>query len=153
MNPESGEMHWTIIGAKPAYCFVACGVQRFHSQQVCAWDQFCNVPRKKKSIALFHIRIFPSCHFALGNHSMWITRMSQVGHIQIALWVSGSRTWQAQNGTINGMMQGMGKFHRKVYFINLTLFYQCKHWYTTRKSVIIYLKRSCSGVLKWYRSA
>ena len=40
-------------------CFEACGVQRFHSQEFCVWDQFCIL---KKSMALFHIWYF-SCHF------------------------------------------------------------------------------------------
>ena len=31
-------------------CFEACGVQRFHSQEFCAWDQFCILPRTKKSV-------------------------------------------------------------------------------------------------------
>ena len=46
-------------------------------------------PRMKKSMALFYIRIFP-CHFALLYLSMWVISGSYVGHILIALWVSGS---------------------------------------------------------------
>ena len=35
-------------------CFEACGVQRFHLQEVCSRDWFCILPRMKKSMALFH---------------------------------------------------------------------------------------------------
>ena len=59
-------------------CFEACGVQRFHSQQFCVWDQFCIL---KKSIALFHIWFFLLLHnilkktLACGSQAghMWIT--------------------------------------------------------------------------------
>ena len=40
-------------------CFEAYEVQRFHLQEVCAWDKFCILPTMKKSMTLLHIRIFP----------------------------------------------------------------------------------------------
>ena len=86
-----------MIVVKPAYfCFEACGIQRFHFQEVqgSARDWFCILPRMKKSMALFHIKKF-SCHVTLAtfkkeNFNMWVTSGSFLGHIRIALWVSGS---------------------------------------------------------------
>ena len=49
----------------------ACDVQRFHLQEVCARNRFCIMPRMKKSMALFHIKIFMSCY---------ITFLQHVGH-------------------------------------------------------------------------
>ena len=57
-------MHWTEIGVKPAYCFKTCGNQRFHSQEICAWDQFCTLPRTKNLYGIVLYLIFP-CHFTL----------------------------------------------------------------------------------------
>ena len=49
--------------------------------------------RMKKSMALFHIKIF-SCHVTVAtfkkNFNMWVTSGSCVGHIRIVLWVIGS---------------------------------------------------------------
>ena len=75
-------------------CFEACGVRRFHFQEVCARDLFCILPRMKKSMALFHIKK-NSCHVTLAtfkkeNFNMWVTNGSYMGHIRIALWVIGS---------------------------------------------------------------
>ena len=57
---------------------------RFHCQEICGWDQFCILSRMKKSMTLFHIRIFP-CHFAL-----FLKRKFQhVGHkwvIYVTIW-------------------------------------------------------------------
>ena len=65
--------HWYEASLLPqASYFEACGVQRFHSQKFCAWDQFCI---RKESMTLFHIWFFP-CHFTLilkENFSMWVT--------------------------------------------------------------------------------
>ena len=70
-------------------CFQACGVQKFHSQEFFVWNQFCIL---KKSMALFHIWFFHVIlhNFQIKNFSIWVTRGSYVGYIQIALWVSGS---------------------------------------------------------------
>ena len=67
-------------------CFEACGVQRFHSQEFCAWYQFCIL---KVSMVLFHIWFFHVIlhNFYKENFSMWVTRGSYVGHIQIAQYV------------------------------------------------------------------
>ena len=71
-------MHWTITSVKPVTtlsCFVACGVQRFHSQEFCACDQFCI---QKKSMALFHIWFF---HVILHNFlKKTLACGSQEGH-------------------------------------------------------------------------
>ena len=56
-------------------CFEACGVQRFHLQEVCARDQFRILPRMKKSVALFHIKNF-SCHVTL----LLKRKLQHVGH-------------------------------------------------------------------------
>ena len=82
----------SLLWLATSSCFEAYGVQRFCSQEVCAWDQFCILPRMKKSMALFHIRIFHVIlhYFQKENFSMWVLRRSQAGHIWIALWVKGS---------------------------------------------------------------
>ena len=43
-------------------CFEACDVQRFHSQEFCAWDQFCI--QRKSMHGIVSYMIFP-CHFTL----------------------------------------------------------------------------------------
>ena len=43
-------------------CLQACGILRFYLQVICTRDQFCILPRMKKSMALFHIKNF-SCTF------------------------------------------------------------------------------------------
>ena len=71
-------------------------VQRCHSQEICAWDQFYILPKIKKSMALFCIRIFPRnfelCTVKKSKTSVcvWFTIGSYVGHTWIALWVNGS---------------------------------------------------------------
>ena len=55
------------------------------------------------------------------------------------------RTW---NRTL---MEQCGIISWKSCFINVALFYQCKHWNTTKNSLIIYPKQSCSGLLKQYQ--
>ena len=81
--------HWLIFISS---CYEACGVQRFHLQEVCARDRFCILPRTKKPMALFHIKFF--CHVTLAtlkeNFNMWVPSGSYLGHIQIVLWVNGS---------------------------------------------------------------
>ena len=73
-------------------CFEACGVQRFHSQEFCAWDQFCILPRTKKSV----YGIVSYLNFLMSFYITFRKKTgvcgSQVGHIWIALymWVSGS---------------------------------------------------------------
>ena len=56
-------------------CFEAPGVQRFYFQEICAKDWFCILPRMKKSMALFHIKIF-SCHVTL----LLKRKLQHVGH-------------------------------------------------------------------------
>ena len=58
------------------------GVQRFHFQEVCAWDQLCILPRMKKSMALFHITIFHV--ICINFKKKTSTCGSQVGH----MWVT-----------------------------------------------------------------
>ena len=55
-----------------ASCFETCAVQRFH---LCARDQFCILPRMKKSMALFHIKSF-SCHVTI----LLKRKLQHVGH-------------------------------------------------------------------------
>ena len=90
-------MYRNIIGVKPAYYFKACGIQRFHPQEVCARNQLCILPKVKKSVTLFYIKNF-SCHVRLllkrklqhVCHKWVIQGQNYVGHIWIVLWVSGS---------------------------------------------------------------
>ena len=69
--------------------------------------------------------------------------------LTMKLWLDMTKTW---NRTINRMMHGMGNFHGKaILLIHVTFLYQFKHWYATKNDLIIYLKRSCSGLLKQYQ--
>ena len=55
-------------------------------KSVHARDRFCIPPRMKKSMALFHFKNF-ACHVAL----LLKRKFQCVGHIQVVLWVSGSK--------------------------------------------------------------
>ena len=54
-----------------------------------------------------------------------------------------------QNGTRNGMMQGMGKFHGKAVLLMQPCFTSA-NTDVTKNGLIIYLKQCCSGLLKHY---
>ena len=58
--------------------FEACGVQRFHPQEVCARDWFCNLPRIKKYMALFISKFFHILLHQLLQHvdHKWVIRGS-----------------------------------------------------------------------------
>ena len=62
-------------------CFEACGVQRFHLQEVCARDQFCILPRMKK---LWLLYVY-----------MWVTSESQVygSHLDCSVGQMGQQVW------------------------------------------------------------
>ena len=69
--------------------------------------------------------------------------------LTMKLWLDMTKTW---NRMINRVMHGMGKFHGKaVLLIYVTFLYRFKHWCATKNNLIIYLKRSCSGLLKQYQ--
>ena len=74
-------------------CFEACGVQRFHLQEVCARDRFCSYPAKNEG--LFHINNF-SCHVSyITFEKKTSTCGSQVGR----MWVTSGLFCESDGST------------------------------------------------------
>ena len=90
-SDECTKHHWheNNLAIISSY-FEACGIQIFHLHEVYAMDWSWILARMKKSIAmtLLHFKIF-SVHALLLNRKFQLV-CPYVGHIWIALWVSGS---------------------------------------------------------------